>query len=189
MAIREIVRLGTESLLEASASVEIDDPSLPQLIQDLHDTMKAHDGVGISAPQIGVNKRVILFGFDSNPRYPGQAPIETTLLLNPGLQAASLLKTQDWEACLSMPGLRGMVPRYKKVRYWGWNIEGERIERTVEGFHARVVQHEIDHLDGKLFFMRITDFKQFGFEDILWEKITGESYQDYLAHQHSTNSD
>jgi peptide deformylase len=137
------------------------------LLTDMDDTMRALNGAGIAAPQIGVSLRVVIFEMLENPRYPHVAPIPFTVLVNPVLEPIGTQREEGWEGCLSVPGLRGVVPRYRRLRYRGCNQYGEAFERTVEGFHARVVQHEVDHLDGVLFPQRIEDLTRFGFEDAL----------------------
>ena len=171
-----ILKMGTPSLRERSKEItNFDSKDLHTLIQNLKDAMKTHSGVGIAAPQIGVNQRVIVFGFENNPRYPNEKPVPLTVLINPILTPLSDEKIEGWEGCLSVPGLRGKVPRYSKIRYTGFTEEGEKIERIAEGFHARMLQHECDHLDGILYPDRITNMQNFGFEDVLWESIYGNS--------------
>lgn len=167
--IREVLRMGDQRLLRRARSVDrFDTPELRELITDLFDTMRALDGAGLAAPQIGVDLRVVIFGFGSSPRYPDAPPVPETVLINPVLTPLSQEMEDGWEGCLSVPGLRGVVPRHKHLRYSGFDAQGERIERSVEGFHARVVQHECDHLDGLLYPMRIVDFTRFGFHDVLF---------------------
>lgn len=167
--IREVLRMGDQRLLRRSRPVEgFDTPELHNLVKDLFDTMRAMDGAGLAAPQIGVDLRVVIFGFGSSPRYPDAPPIPETVLINPELTPLSEEMEDGWEGCLSVPGLRGVVPRHRMLRYSGYDVWGKRFERTVEGFHARVVQHECDHLDGVLYPMRVVDFAQFGFHDVLF---------------------
>lgn len=142
-------------------------PELAELIADMRQTMIHLDGAGLAAPQIGVGLRVVIFGFQANPRYPEAASVPYTVLINPELEPLSEEEEAAWEGCLSVPGLRGVVPRWRRLRYRGRDDEGRAIEREVEGFHARVVQHECDHLDGILYPMRIRDFRSFGFTDVL----------------------
>jgi len=152
-------------------SQEIEDfshPELHSLIRDMEETMRHLDGAGLAAPQIGVGLRVVIFGFDSNPRYPEAGSVPYTVLINPVLTPLSNEVEEAWEGCLSVPGLRGVVPRWRHLRYEGFDQFGRVIDRRVEGFHARVVQHETDHLDGVLYPMRIRDFRQFGFTDVLF---------------------
>jgi len=166
--IREVLRMGDPRLLLVSQPVEVfDGPELHALVADMRDTMAHLNGAGLAAPQIGVPLRVVIFGVSANPRYPDAEEVPDTVLVNPVLEAIGDEMEEDWEGCLSVPGLRGVVPRYSRLRYRGFDISGAIIERTVEGFHARVVQHECDHLDGILYPMRIQDFRSFGFVDVL----------------------
>ena len=161
--------MGDPRLLTRAREIEVfDTPELHALIEDMQETMLARDGVGLAAPQIGVDLRLVIFGFDTNPRYPDAASVPYTVLINPVLTPLSEETEEDWEGCLSIPGLRGMVPRWKHLHYRGLDPQGRVIERSVEGFHARVVQHECDHLDGTLYPMRIRDFSRFGFVDVLF---------------------
>jgi peptide deformylase len=144
-----------------------DAAQMHELLVDMEDTMRAQHGAGIAAPQIGVSTRVVIFEMQENPRYPQVAPIPFTVLINPRLEPLGMEMEEGWEGCLSVPGLRGVVPRYRRLHYSGLDAQGQFFERTVEGFHARVVQHEVDHLDGVLFPQRITDLTRFGFEDAL----------------------
>jgi peptide deformylase len=167
--IREILKMGDPRLLRVAGPVEqFDTPELHALIADMFDTMHAANGAGLAAPQIGVDLRVVIFGFEKNPRYPDAAPVPPTVLINPQLTPLNREKEADWEGCLSVPGLRGKVPRYAQLRYNGVDQYGKPIDRTVAGFHARVVQHECDHLDGVLYPMRVKDFTQFGFTEVLF---------------------
>lgn len=169
MAIREVLKMGDPRLLEKARPVErFDTPGLHALIADLEDTMKAVDGAGIAAPQIGVGLRVAIFGVERNPRYPDAEPVPFTVLVNPALAPLDNELEEGWEGCLSVPGMRGLVPRYRRLRYQGYNQFGKAIDRTVGGFHARVVQHECDHLDGVLYPMRIRDLRNFGFNEVLF---------------------
>jgi len=147
---------------------QFDTPQLHALIADLEDTMRHLDGAGLAAPQIGVDLRVVIFGVDGNPRYPDAASVPHTVLINPVLTPLSSEVEEDWEGCLSVPGLRGAVPRWKRLRYTGFDACGRSLDRSVDGFHARVVQHECDHLDGILYPLRIRDFTRFGFVDELF---------------------
>jgi peptide deformylase len=177
MAVREILKMGDQRLLRVAQPVTcFDSDELHLLISDMLDTMLAANGAGLAAPQIGVDLQLVIFGSNANnPRYP-QAPIvPKTVLINPVITAlaqmqdsASVLEVEDWEGCLSVPGLRAMVPRFERIRYVGFDQFGDPIDRTVEGFHARVVQHECDHLIGKLYPMRVRDFARFGFTDVLF---------------------
>ena len=152
-----------------------DTDALHLLVLDLHDTMRAANGAGLAAPQIGVDLQVVVFGSDErNPRYPDRPLVPRTVLVNPVITPLGEDMESDWEGCLSVPGLRGQVPRFARIRYTGWDAFGEPIDRTVEGFHARVVQHECDHLWGKLYPMRMRDFTQFGFTEVLFPGIAAD---------------
>ncbi|MFQ5469018.1 MAG: peptide deformylase [Gammaproteobacteria bacterium] len=169
MAVREVLKIGNPFLLQVADSVtEFDVPALHHLVTDMFDTMKAQSGAGLAAPQIGVSLRVMIFGFESNPRYPDVDAIPVTVLINPGIEILDSEMADGWEGCLSVPGMRGLVPRYTKIRYTGYDQYGKEISRSVEGFHARVVQHEFDHLDGILYPQRMRDMRQFGYEDELF---------------------
>ena len=171
MPVRPILRIGHPLLLKSADTVtEFNTPDLNALVQDMLDTMIEADGAGLAANQIGVLKRVVLFGFDKNPRYPNREPIPMTILVNPEIQPIGKDIEEDWEGCLSVPRMRGWVPRYRQIVYRGYDPSGQEIEREVEGFHARVVQHECDHLDGVLYPYRIQDLRRFGYEDELFEK-------------------
>ena len=164
MAVREILRMGNPRLrLKANAKDRFGDDKLANLIADMLDTMKAFEGAGLAAPQIGVPLRVVIFGIDKNPRYPDAPPIPLTILLNPEISPAGEEMDSDWEGCLSVPGMRGLVPRYTRIRYRGSAADGREIDQEAEGFHARVVQHECDHLEGILYPDRIEDRESFGF--------------------------
>jgi len=168
MAIRVVLRMGDPRLLETAKPVGVfDTPELYVLVEDLMDTMQAEDGAGLAAPQIGVGLRVVVFGFDENVRYPDADAVPQTVLLNPVIKPLSGDREDDWEGCLSVPGLRGVVPRYTHIHYSGYDQFGNPIEREAHGFHARVVQHECDHLDGILYPQRMTDMRLFGFTDVL----------------------
>jgi peptide deformylase len=176
MAVRHVLRMGEPLLLQKAAPVQaFDTPELHALIQDMHDTMAAMDGAGIAAPQIGVSLQVVIFGVGSNPRYPDAEEVPYTVLINPTLQPLSDEIEEGWEGCLSVPGMRGVVPRYARLRYTGFDQFGNVIDRSVNGFHARVVQHECDHLWGILYPMRITDLRNFGFTEVLFP---GQNIQD-----------
>ena len=169
MAVRPVLKMGDPLLLSRSQEVEaFGTPALDALLADMRDTMEAEQGAGLAAPQIGVPLRVVIFGFESSPRYPQARPVPYTELVNPILTPLDDEMEEGWEGCLSVPGLRGLVPRYTRLRYQGFDPQGRRIDRTVDGFHARVVQHEVDHLDGILFPRRIRDLTQFGFTDVLF---------------------
>jgi peptide deformylase len=176
MAIKSVLKMGDPVLLQVAAPVEaFDTPELHELLKDMRDTMEAMQGAGIAAPQIGVSKQVVIFGFDHNPRYPDAEAVPYTVLINPKLEPIGDEMEDGWEGCLSVPGMRGIVPRYKKLRYRGFDEKGQTIDRTVSDFHARVVQHECDHLIGTLYPMRIKDFRNFGFVDTLFP---GQEVQD-----------
>ncbi len=166
---RDILRMGDPRLLDKARPVEaFGTPELRALVADMQDTMRAANGAGLAAPQIGVGLRVVIFGFESNPRYPQAEAVPFTILVNPVLTPLSDELEEGWEGCLSVPGLRGVVPRWTRLRYRGFDVEGGQIEREATGFHARVVQHECDHLDGILYPMRIRDFTRFGYTDVLF---------------------
>lgn len=172
MTVRTILRMGDPRLLEIARPVEcFDDPKLDTLIQDMFDTMAAAGGVGLAAPQIGAGLQVVIFGFERSERYPDADPVPQTILINPVIAPLDEEEELGWEGCLSVPGLRGEVPRYKRIRYRGFDPEGMPIDRTVEGFHARVVQHECDHLLGKLYPMRMRDMSRLGFTDVLFPEL------------------
>ena len=174
--IRSIVKMGTPRLLERSKpwpKNKFDTPELHALLADMKETMIAANGAGLAAPQIGESVRVVIFEVGDNPRYPGREKIPYTVLINPLLTPQSDEIREDWEGCLSVPGLRGLVPRYATLRYSGFNQYGAKIDRTVDGFHARVVQHEVDHLDGILYPMRIKDMTKFGYTDVLFPELVG----------------
>ena len=169
MAIRPVLRMGHPILREVAAPVErFGTRDLRELVQDMDDTMRSRNGAGIAAPQVGVSLRVVIFEITVNPRYPQAEPVPYTVLVNPELEPIGTDREEGWEGCLSVPGLRGLVPRWQQLRYRGFDIEGRPIDRTVAGFHARVVQHEVDHLDGILYPMRITDLRNLGYEDVLF---------------------
>lgn len=169
MAIRPVLRIGDPRLLEVARPVsEFDTPELRTLIADMEDTMAALNGAGLAAPQIGVGLQVVIFGLEYNPRYPDAEPVPKTVLLNPQLAPLDDELEDGWEGCLSVPGMRGLVPRYRRLCYRGVDARGTSIERTVSGFHARVVQHECDHLAGILYPMRIRDLRNFGYTEELF---------------------
>lgn len=177
MAVRNVLRMGDPRLLEVSREVEaFDTPELHELVADMQDTMRALNGAGLAAPQIGVGLRVAIFGVDFNPRYPEAEPVPYTVLVNPQLEPVGDVLEEGWEGCLSVPGMRGLVPRHKGLRYRGYDQFGRPIDRTVGDFHARVVQHEVDHLFGILYPMRIRDLRNFGFNEELFpgERITDD---------------
>jgi peptide deformylase len=167
--IREVLRMGDPRLLQKSQPVaKFGTPELAALLEDMRDTMAHLNGAGLAAPQIGVALRVVIFGVHANPRYPQVEEVPDTVLINPVLEPLAADQEEDWEGCLSVPGMRGVVPRFRHLRYSGCDELGRHFERSVEGFHARVVQHECDHLDGILYPMRIRDFSKFGFNDALF---------------------
>ncbi|MDI1243932.1 MAG: peptide deformylase [Rhodoferax sp.] len=170
MAVREILKMGDPRLLRVAQPVNVfDTDALHLLVTDLLDTMRAADGAGLAAPQIGVDLQLVIFGTDrANPRYPQAPVVPRTVLINPVITPLTSTEVEDWEGCLSVPGLRAMVPRFEQIRYTGFDQYGDPIDRSVEGFHARVVQHECDHLIGKLYPMRVRDFTQFGFTSVLF---------------------
>ena len=176
MAVRPIVKMGTPSLFEKSApwpAAKFDSPELHALLADMEDSMNAANGAGLAAPQIGENVRVVIFEVIDNPRYPHREPIPFTVLINPELTRSDDEKVMDWEGCLSVPGMRGQVARYPSLRYTGFDQFGNKIDRFVGGFHARVVQHEVDHLDGVLYPMRMTDMTKFGYTEVLFPELVG----------------
>ena len=176
MTIREILKMGDVRLLRVAPPVtEFDTDELHLLISDMFDTMRAANGAGLAAPQIGVDLQLVIFGTDAvNPRYPDAPLVPHTVLLNPLITPLGQEEESDWEGCLSVPGLRGVVPRFSHIRYTGLDPYGDPIERTVDGFHARVVQHECDHLLGKLYPMRIRDFSQFGYTEVLFPGLDAQ---------------
>ena len=164
MAIKSVLKMGDASLLQVAERVEkFDTPELNSLIQDMHDTMESEEGAGLAAPQIGVSLQVVIFGVEKNTRYPDAEDVPYTILINPVIKVLTEETEEDWEGCLSVPGMRAMVPRFSKIHYQGYDQYGNSINRNVVGFHARVVQHECDHLQGILYPMRITNFRTFGF--------------------------
>jgi peptide deformylase len=168
--------MGDPLLLEVAKPVEqFGTPELEALLLDMHDTMAALNGAGLAAPQIGVSQQVVIFGVNHNPRYPEADPVPYTVLINPQLEPVDEEIEQGWEGCLSVPGMRGLVPRHKRLRYRGFDRHGTPIDRTVSDFHARVVQHEVDHLLGILYPMRIQDMRYFGFSEVLFP---GQEIQD-----------
>ncbi|HQS83200.1 MAG TPA: peptide deformylase [Thiobacillus sp.] len=176
MALRDVLKMGDPRLLEPARPVaDFASLELTQLLVDMHDTMRALDGAGLAAPQIGVGLQVVIFGVSANPRYPDAEEVPYTVLINPQLTPLSDAMEAGWEGCLSVPGMRGLVPRHTDLRYRGFDPAGQPIDRSVSGFHARVVQHEVDHLHGILYPMRIRDLRDFGFTDTLFP---GQNLQD-----------
>ena len=170
MAVREILKMGDPRLLRvAQPVIEFDTDEIHLLVSDMFDTMRAVDGAGLAAPQIAVDLQLVIFGAEAvNPRYPDAPLVPRTVLLNPVITPIGNEEEDGWEGCLSVPGLRGVVPRWSRIRYTGFDQYGDAIDRTVDGFHARVVQHECDHLIGKLYPMRVRDSTQFGFTEVLF---------------------
>ncbi|MCM2252321.1 MAG: peptide deformylase [Ramlibacter sp.] len=170
MAVREILKMGDARLLRVAQPVaRFDTDEIHRLVSDMLDTMRAADGAGLAAPQIGVDLQLVVFGADAaNPRYPDAPRVPRTVLLNPVITPLGPEEEEGWEGCLSVPGLRGVVPRWARIRYTGFDPYGDAIDRSAEGFHARVVQHECDHLMGKLYPMRVRDFSKFGFTSVLF---------------------
>jgi peptide deformylase len=170
MTIRDILKMGDPRLLRIAQPVTaFDTDELHRLVADMFETMRAVNGAGLAAPQIGVDRQLVIFGTDApNPRYPDAPPVPRTVLLNPVITPIGNEEVEDWEGCLSVPGLRGVVPRWARIHYAGFDPYGDRIERTADGFHARVVQHECDHLIGTLYPMRVRDFSRFGFTEVLF---------------------
>ncbi len=180
MAIRPLLKMGDPRLLRVAQPVStFNTPELHALLQDMQDTMAAAGGVGLAAPQMGEDWQVVIFGTGQpSPRYPDAAPVPRTVLINPVITPLGDEETCDWEGCLSVPGLRGWVPRWQRIHYKGFDQKGRLIEREVEGFHARVVQHECDHLFGKLYPMRVRDFSRFGYTDVLFPGLTAAQPDD-----------
>lgn len=172
MAVKRVLKMGDPLLYQKAEPVrEFNSPELAALIADMFDTMAALSGAGLAAPQIGVPQRVVIFSVESNPRYPDVEPVPSTVLINPTLTPIGSDMDDGWEGCLSVPGLRGLVSRHQNLRYTGFDPYGKPIDRTVSGFHARVVQHECDHLDGILYPMRLRDIRLLGFEDALFPEL------------------
>lgn len=176
MTVREILKMGDARLLRTAQRVtDLDSDRLHLLVSDLWDTMRAANGAGLAAPQIGEDWQVVVFGgMGRNPRYPDRPEVPATVLVNPVITPLGDTEEEDWEGCLSVPGLRGKVPRFARIRYTGFDQYGDPIDRTVEGFHARVVQHECDHLWGRLYPTRMRDFTQFGFTEVLFPELAGQ---------------
>lgn len=179
MAVREVIRMGNPILYQAAEPVtEFNAPELDQLIQDMFDTMAELNGAGLAAPQIAISKQIMIFGIEHNPRYPDIESVPTTVLINPEITVLTEEMDEYWEGCLSVPGMRGLVPRFTHIKYIGFDQRGNKIEREAKEFHARVVQHEKDHLDGILYPMRIEDLQDFSFEDELIAASQRESTTD-----------
>ena len=176
MTIHEILKMGDPRLLRIAPPVkEFGTPALRTLVADMFETMRAVHGAGLAAPQIGVDQQLVIFGFSSNDRYPEAPPVPETVLINPTIEPIGSDEEDGWEGCLSVPGMRGVVPRWARIRYRGFDVDGRPIEREADGFHARVVQHECDHLLGKLYPMRIRDFSRFGFTSVLFPELDVQS--------------
>ncbi len=176
MTIHEILRMGDPRLLRVAQPVErFATPELRALAADMFETMRSVNGAGLAAPQIGVDLQIVIFGFSRNDRYPEAPPVPETVLVNPAIEAIGDVEEEGWEGCLSVPGLRGVVPRWARIRYRGFDLDGTPIERDAEGFHARVVQHECDHLRGILYPMRVRDFSRFGYTSVLFPQLDPES--------------
>ena len=172
MAVREILKMGDPRLLRIAAPVtEFDTPDLLALVEDMFDTMRAANGAGLAAPQIGEDLQLVIFGFERNERYPDAPPVPQTVLINPVIEPIGDEQVDGWEGCLSVPGLRGVVPRFARIRYRGVDPQGRVIEREAEGFHARVVQHECDHLIGRLYPTRMNDLSRFGYTSVLFPDL------------------
>jgi peptide deformylase len=176
MTVHEILKMGDPRLLRIAQPVrDFGSAELKALIDDMFETMRAVNGAGLAAPQIGVDLALVIFGFAANQRYPDAPPVPETVLINPQIEPLGSEEEEGWEGCLSVPGLRGVVPRFARIRYVGFDADGRRIDREAEGFHARVVQHECDHLIGTLYPMRIRDFTRFGFTSVLFPDLDPES--------------
>jgi peptide deformylase len=172
MAVREILKMGDPRLLRIAAPVtEFDTPDLLALVEDMFDTMRAANGAGLAAPQIGEDLQLVIFGFERNERYPDAPPVPQTVLLNPVIEPLGDELVDGWEGCLSVPGLRGVVPRFARIRYRGFDPQGQPIDREADGFHARVVQHECDHLIGRLYPTRMNDLTRFGYTSVLFPDL------------------
>jgi peptide deformylase len=172
MTIRRVLKMGEPLLAQVAVPVQRFDAELEALVRDMDETMRSLNGAGIAAPQIGVSLRVVIFEVADNPRYPNVSPVPYTVLINPQLTPLGSEQAEGWEGCLSVPGMRGLVPRYTHLRYSGFDLHGVPFERTAHGFHARVVQHEVDHLDGVLYPQRVRDLRNLGFEDALAGRMT-----------------
>ncbi|HYP32464.1 MAG TPA: peptide deformylase [Burkholderiaceae bacterium] len=169
MTVREILKMGDPRLLRVAKPVEqFDTPAMRELVADMFETMKHANGAGLAAPQIGVDLQLVIYGYDDNPRYPDAPPVPRTVLINPVITPLGDEEVDGWEGCLSVPGLRGLVPRWERIRYTGFDERGHPIAREADGFHARVVQHECDHLIGRLYPTRMRDLTQFGYTSVLF---------------------
>ena len=169
MTVREILKMGDPRLLRVAKPVEqFDTPAMRELVADMFETMKHANGAGLAAPQIGVDLQLVIYGYDDNPRYPDAPPVPRTVLINPVITPLGDEEVDGWEGCLSVPGLRGLVPRWERIRYTGLDEHGHPVDREADGFHARVVQHECDHLIGRLYPTRMRDLTQFGYTSVLF---------------------
>ena len=178
MAVRDLLKMGDERLLRVAQPVQqFNTPALVALVADMQDTMVAANGAGLAAPQIGVDLQLVIFGFQRNARYPDAAPVPLTVLINPQITPLGADEVDGWEGCLSVPGLRGLVPRWSRIRYTGFDVQGQAIDREVDGFHARVVQHECDHLIGRLYPTRMRDLTKLGYTSVLFPEL-GDSAAD-----------
>ena len=176
MTVHRILKMGDPRLLRVARPVEaFGTPELRALASDMFETMRAVNGAGLAAPQIGVDLQLVIFGFGRNARYPDAEPVPETVLVNPVIEPYGAADEEGWEGCLSVPGLRGVVPRHARIRYRGFDLDGQPIDREADGFHARVVQHECDHLDGVLYPMRIRDFTRFGYTSVLFPELDPEA--------------
>ena len=179
MAVREILKMGDARLLRVAQPVQaFGRPELATLVADMHDTMLAANGAGLAAPQIGVDLQLVIFGFERNERYPEAPPVPMTVLINPQITPIGHAMVDGWEGCLSVPGLRGEVPRFARIRYTGFDLQGRPVDRKVDGFHARVVQHECDHLIGRLYPTRMTDLTKLGFTSVLFPDLGDDAGDD-----------
>ena len=172
MAVRDLLKMGDDRLLRVAQPVrQFNTPELAALVADMQDTMVAANGAGLAAPQIGVDLQLVIFGFQRNARYPDAAPVPLTVLINPQITPLGADEVDGWEGCLSVPGLRGLVPRWSRIRYTGFDLQGQAIEREADGFHARVVQHECDHLIGRLYPTRMRDLSKLGYTSVLFPEL------------------
>ena len=179
MAVRTILKMGDPRLLRVAQPVaDVGTPELAALVADMHDTLLAANGAGLAAPQIGVDLQLVIFGFERNARYPDAPPVPMTVLINPQITPLGSDTVDGWEGCLSVPGLRGLVPRFERIRYTGIGLDGQAIDREASGFHARVVQHECDHLIGRLYPTRMTDLTQLGFTSVLFPDLGADAGDD-----------
>lgn len=184
MAVQQVIKMGHPILLIRAEEVEnFATPELNSLITDMKDTMADLNGAGLAAPQIAVSLRIVIFGISVNPRYPDAEPVPETILINPEISIIGTERDSAWEGCLSVPHMRGLVPRYSSIKYRGYDVDGNLIEREAHGFHARVVQHEVDHLDGILYPTRIEDLRDFGFEEALFERASSETSSSYTPRE------